>query len=207
MPESGTVTVSRSAFLELRDEERLVRNGYEFLDEKRVQLAAEMLRERDAWRDARARFLTACESASAALREAVAAEGLEALQVLDVETLSDARFLRKERNFVGLSLIVVKPESGRQDITELSTRRSGVTRACIDAFRRVISLGVPLAARAANLETLIHEYERTERRVRALENVILPEIREHLGTMEEHLDLNEQEEVVRVRSLIHTGLR
>ena len=47
----------------------------------------------------------------------------------------------------------------------------------------------------------MREYRRTERRVRALENVVLPEIRRDLAAMEEHLDLNEQEEVIRVRSL------
>ena len=53
----------------------------------------------------------------------------------------------------------------------------------------------------SNLERLMHEYQRTERRVRALENVILPEIRGDLAMMEEHLDLNDQEEVIRVHTL------
>ena len=54
----------------------------------------------------------------------------------------------------------------------------------IDAFRAVLSEGVPLAACVTNLERLMHEYERTERRVRALENVILPEIHSDLAMME-----------------------
>ena len=61
--------------------------------------------------------------------------------------------------------------------------------------------GVRLAAVTVNLERLMHEYERTERRVRALEKLILPEIRSELTMMEEHLDLSEQEEVIRVRSI------
>ena len=40
MPElARTRTASRSAFLDLRDEQRLVNDGYEFLDEKRILLA------------------------------------------------------------------------------------------------------------------------------------------------------------------------
>jgi len=65
----------------------------------------------------------------------------------------------------------------------------------------VVDIGVRLAAVTTSLERLMHEYERTERRVRALENVILPEIRSELTVMEEYLDLNEQEEVIRVRSI------
>ena len=69
------------------------------------------------------------------------------------------------------------------------------------AFLELLEAAAPLAAITANLERLMGEYRRTERRVRALENVVLPEIREDLAAMEEHLDLNEQEEVIRVRSL------
>ena len=58
MPELlRTQTASRSAFLELQDEQRLVNDGYEFLDEKRILLAAELLRQRNAWREAHADFM------------------------------------------------------------------------------------------------------------------------------------------------------
>ena len=196
----ATRTVSRSAFLELREEEKLVNSGYEFLDEKRVQLAAEMLRQREAYREARARFLAACEQASAALVEAASAEGLEALQLLPAMPLGDARTLIDERKFVGLTLLAARFEADDEHGGNLAAK-NGVVRDCSHAFREVVSLGVPLAALAASLERLMHEYQRTERRVRALENVILPEIRDELATMEEHVDLNEQEEVIRVRSI------
>ena len=39
MPESGEVAATRVALLELRDERRLVQEGYDLLDEKRVLLA------------------------------------------------------------------------------------------------------------------------------------------------------------------------
>ena len=80
-------------------------------------------------------------------------------------------------------------------------RPSPEVRRCADAFRALLEAAAPLAAITTNLERLMREYGRTERRVRALENVVLPEIREDLAAMEEHLDLNEQEEVIRVRSL------
>ena len=72
--------------------------------------------------------------------------------------------------------------------------------ACAALFRDVLEQGVRLAAVAANLERLMYEYRRTERRVRALENVVLPDIRQDITAMQEYLDLNEQEEIIRVRS-------
>ncbi len=58
-----------------------------------------------------------------------------------------------------------------------------------------------VAASTANLARLMYEYRRTERRVRALENIVLPEIHLDIAVMEEHLELVEQEEVIRVRTL------
>ena len=39
------ITPTRSAVLELADERKLMRQGYDFLDEKRMLLASEMLRQ------------------------------------------------------------------------------------------------------------------------------------------------------------------
>jgi V/A-type H+-transporting ATPase subunit D len=64
----------------------------------------------------------------------------------------------------------------------------------------MIARHVELAACVASLRRLIREYVRTERRARALENVVLPEIDESLRFIEEQLDAVDQEEAVRVRN-------
>jgi len=195
---STPATVSRSAFLELRDEEELVQTGYQFLDEKRVQLASEILHQREEYRAARKAFAARCTSAAAALLEAAATLGVDALQVHPATPLA-ARLSVEAQPFVGLALITARLVGG----TSIDERAEGAVGDCIDAFRAVLAEGAPLAARITNLERLMHEYERTERRVRALENVILPEIHSDLAMMEEHLDLNDQEEVIRVHTLRH----
>jgi V/A-type H+-transporting ATPase subunit D len=73
-------------------------------------------------------------------------------------------------------------------------------RACAAAYRGMIARHVELAACVASLRRLIREYVRTERRARALENVVLPEIDESLRFIEEQLDAVDQEEAVRVRN-------
>lgn len=62
-----------------------------------------------------------------------------------------------------------------------------------------VALRLPLEGREASLLRLMAEYRRTERRVRALENLILPELRAAERDMEDVLEENEQEEAVRVR--------
>jgi V/A-type H+-transporting ATPase subunit D len=202
MPElARTRTASRSAFLDLRDEQRLVNDGYEFLDEKRILLAAELLRQRDAWRDANAVFMERWREAAKALPAAVADQGLEGLLVHPRYSLEAARLDVAERPYVGQVMLEAGMEIGDTALTREPVRPSPEVRRCAEAYRALLEAAVPLAAITANLERLMREYRRTERRVRALENVVLPEIRQDLAAMEEHLDLNEQEEVIRVRSL------
>ncbi len=56
-----------------------------------------------------------------------------------------------------------------------------------------------LAGLAGNLYRLSREYQRTERRARALENVLLPEIDATLKEIEEHLEALDLEETVQLR--------
>lgn len=202
MPElARTQTASRSAFLDLQDEQRLVNDGYEFLDEKRILLAAELLRQRDAWREARAVFMERWQEAARALPMAAGDQGLEGLQVYPRHALDAARLDLVERPYVGQVMLEASFDIGDTALEREAVRPSPEVRRCGDAFRAVLEAAAPLAAITSNLERLIREYRRTERRVRALENVVLPEIHQDLAAMEEHLDLNEQEEVIRVRSL------
>ena len=200
MPEL-TQTASRSAFLELKEEQRLVNDGYEFLDEKRILLAAELLRQRKAWREANGRFTERWQVAAKALQEAAADQGLEGLQVHPRYSLDAARLDIDARPYVGQLMLDAGMDPGETGLSREPVRPSPAVRRAADAFRALLEAAAPLAAITANLARLMREYRRTERRVRALENVVLPEIREDLSAMEEHLDLNEQEEVIRVRSL------
>ena len=195
---SRNTTVSRSAYLALKEEQQLVTTGYEFLDEKRILLAAEMLRQRELYRKLRADFIASCDSGSEALVSAAAENGLDGLQVHPVTALQDARIATERRPVIGQWLLDSRLECRAGTDTPVDS--SSTVGACASLFRAVLEQGVRLAAVAANLERLMHEYRRTERRVRALENVVLPDIRQDITAMQEYLDLNEQEEIIRVRS-------
>jgi len=73
-------------------------------------------------------------------------------------------------------------------------------RRCALAFRALALDLVTQAACAANLRRLMDEYRRTERRARALENVLLPEIDQSLHYIEDQLDAVDQEEANAARS-------
>lgn len=194
---SRNTTVSRSAYLALKEEQQLVTTGYEFLDEKRILMAAEMLHLRAVYREIRADFISSCDRAKEALVSAAAETGLDGLQVSPVRALHDARVETERRPVIGQWLLDSRFEYAADG--EAPAGMSSTVSACATAYRDVLDKGVRLAGVTANLERLMYEYRRTERRVRALENVVLPDIRQDMTAMQEYLDLNEQEEIIRVR--------
>ena len=201
MPDSASArTVSRSAWLELKEEQNLVRDGYEFLDEKAMLLAAEMLEQRKRYVESRKRFLARAEAAADQLEHAAADQGLNGLQVYPDAELEGPAVELDERSAIGQTMLDARFAAYPAGRPRLPVNPSGTVQRCGEAFLELLHAGVELAALSTNLERLTREYRRTWRRVRALENVVLPEIQRDLAAMDEHLDLVEQEEIIRVRT-------
>ena len=124
MPElSRATTASRSALLEIRDELRLVNDGYEFLDEKRILLAAEMLRQRNEWRERQQVFMERFQAATDALIAAAADQGLDGLEVAPPTVLPGARIELRTLPFVGQVLVEAGFAPGAPAPTREALRR------------------------------------------------------------------------------------
>lgn len=201
MPDLGaSIIATRVALLELRDERRLVQEGYELLDEKRVMLAAEILRqlrEHSARQDELRRHEVAAREA---FESAVAAHGFDELTTAPPASLEAALLRNDRRTFLGIPLVEARLEAAPPVPAAGFPWPTPELRACAAAFRQLAVDHAALAALAANLRRLIREYTRTERRARALENVLLPEIDLSLHFVEDQLDAVDQEEAVRVRN-------
>ena len=70
---------------------------------------------------------------------------------------------------------------------------------CARDYRALLEPLVMTAACSLNLRRLTREYVRTERRARAIENVLLPEMERNLKFIGEQLEILDQEEIARVR--------
>lgn len=205
MPEAGAVAATRVALLELRDERRLVQEGYELLDEKRVLLATTTLRELAAYTAAQQRLETLWREARAALGGAVEVHGFDDVTTAPPASLAGALLRTSRRRFLGLTLTDAALDAPSCSWQDRPLQDTPELRSCAAGFRALAIALVAQAARAANLRRLVDEYRRTERRARALENVLLPEIDSSLAFIEEQLDAVDQEEAVRVRNAAHPG--
>ena len=192
------VTPTRSAALELADERRLMRQGYEFLDEKRTLLATEMLRQLRLYQ-ARADGLgEAIKRAADALASAVERHGFDGVQVYPVpeppELPPNPRTL-----FLGITMLAVDETSPEARPTPPAVDPSPEAKACRAAFEELLSIATDIGTRSGNLHRLAREYRRTERRAQALEKVLLPEVEQAIKHVDEQLDTMEREENIRTR--------
>lgn len=196
MAETAT---TKSAALALADESALMRQGHQFLDEKRMLLAAEMLRALDRHRLLEQQLHARLHVAQAALREALQRHALGGLLAYPPARPAPTAPALARSRFLGVPLLTAQFEAPAPAGDEGAVDASPEARRCREAYAALIEPLARLAVSGGNLERLGAEYRRTERRARALENVLLPEIRSALRRIEEHLELADQEEAVRIR--------
>jgi V/A-type H+/Na+-transporting ATPase subunit D len=195
------VPTTRIALLELKDEQRLVQEGYSLLDEKRILLAAEIRRQLERLRIRRAQIAAAQEAARAAVSAALQREGLDALAVHPPASRAGLSLTVVRSRLLGLQLIDASlKEEPSAPATQSGEGSSGDAIAgCIRTHRALLASAVALAACCLSLRRLVREYVRTERRTRAIENILLPELSSALKQLEEQLDGMDQEEFARLR--------
>jgi V/A-type H+-transporting ATPase subunit D len=198
------VIPTHSAFLDLKEERAGMQEGYRFLDEKRLILAAEILAELGRYEREMAAFKNDYRDAAKALQGAVARHGLEGLAVYPPAPPLETGWQLKPRRVLGVTLhdlVETDTQPQTEDAAFESVAASPEAEACRQAFQALIPRAARLAAMVGNLQRLRADYARTARRARALEDVLLPEIDETLRGVESALEELEREEVVRARQV------
>jgi V/A-type H+-transporting ATPase subunit D len=193
-------SASRAELLELRREHEVVEEGHRLLDERRVLLARELLSRLAAYDRRRQAFAERERAAHAALAEATRAAGLEQLQVHPPLGLAGLEPVPAHAKFLGLTMTRVRLDgepSGEWTRPPVFDRPE--VSAAAEAFAALYREALELASDLAGLLALEAEYRRTQRRVRALEKILLPELEEQQRVLEAALEELEIEEAVRVR--------
>jgi V/A-type H+-transporting ATPase subunit D len=194
------IAPTRIALLELLDERRLVREGYELLDERRMLLAARILRGLDDLERRRATLASVWQDLTLRLAQALRAHGLNELEAWPPHSL-DLDIVRCVESALGIDVGSATAKVATGPPLWPTAAASPTIDACIAETRELLLAAVPIAALETSLLRLMDEYRRTERRTRAIENVLLPELNTDLANVESALESLDQEEVVRVHSL------
>ena len=191
---------TRAAVLELRAERVVVGEAYDFLDEKRLLLAAELLKQLDRYQQIRAQLEEKSAQAHQSLVAAIKYHGLQGLSVYPaaIDTLA---METSHGNLMGVTLLDTRMSASQHSDVEqtVASNPSVEARQCRLAFRELLELSAVLSGVSGNLYRLFAEYRRTERRARALENVILPDIETALRRMSAYLEEIDLEDAIRAR--------
>ncbi len=193
-----TRTATRSEAIALREEKRAMREGAAFLDEKCLLLAAAMISELRALDALQAQLAPLRAKASRLLRLAAARHGPEGLRAQPPLEAGSRRLVILGRTLLGIALHEARVE-GEPGPSAPAANPSPEARECRVAYAALAAALVRRSAMSANLARLQGEYRRTVRRVRALEDVVLPEIGRDLDAMDAILGESEQDEALWAR--------
>lgn len=190
---------TRSRLIALGEERRAMREGYVFLDEKCLLLAAEMTAELKRHDLLRAAFAEAQREARRCLEAALLRHGLDGLSVYPAPAAECVEPHLRRASLLGVAL--VRAEAELRPLAALAAAfPSPEAEACRAAFVALAAAAVPLAAARGNLLRLHREYRRTLRRACAIHDVVLPELDLEFGDIEVHLDEMEREEALWIRA-------
>jgi vacuolar-type H+-ATPase subunit D/Vma8 len=128
------------------------------------------------------------------MQGAVSHHGLNGLQVYPAGSIEDAEQVQTTRNFMGVTLTETELKASDNDAVA-----AAAAELCRQLFRNIVVSSAVLASVSGNLHRLPAEYRVTERRSRALESIILPEIDQALHEMSSHLEELDLEDAIRVR--------
>ena len=175
-----------------------MQEGYVFLDEKCLLLAAAMLRELRRYDQAAIALRTLLAEAGTALAAAVCRHGLQELQCHAAPSSDPLDLQTRQHSLMGVALVDATATREDLQVTQ-PVYPSPEVEACRDAFGVLTAQLTTVAAMSGNLERLHREYRKSVRRVRALQDVLLPELDRDLYEIETQLDELEQDEALGAR--------
>ncbi len=191
-------TPTRSAVIGLKEERRAMQEGYVFLDEKCLLLAAAMLRELKHYGQTNVALRTLLACAGKALADSVSRHGLQDLQCCTAPGSAPMSLQTRQHTLMSVPLVDATATRETLEVTE-PVYPSPEVRACRDAFAALTAHLAVVAAIAGNLQRLHREYRKSVRRVRALQDVLLPELDRDLYQIETQLDELERDEALGAR--------
>ncbi len=194
----SSASPTRSRLIALGEERRAMHEGYVFLDEKCLLLAAEMLAELKCYETLKRAGEAARQSAQKALMAALQRHGIDGLSVYPALPGEGIELSISRSSLLGVALRRIKVRTSEL-VAPPAVFPSPEAESCRAAFSALAVAGATLAASAGNLLRLHQEYRRTVRRGSAIHDVVLPELERDISQIDSRLDEMEREEAMCIR--------
>ncbi len=198
------VSPTRTELLTRRAQVRLAEQGAQMLRSKREVLIREFLKELKNFSAERDKMRSAVVKAIQSLLTAIAVDGTEALSSVSSATRQPITVELKKQNIWGAHMIDVKsdysvrPSESRGYSPYTVSARIDETA---ERFEQVIEHAIHVAPAEHRLAVLAEHIRKTSRRVNALEQRLLPSLKEQISFIRNTLDQREREDTFRLKRL------
>lgn len=166
---------TKSVLRQVRRTLAFAREGHELLERKREFLVLELMRYVERVRALEAEFSRETAAARAAYGRALCQGGLAPLRASGQKARQTYELVLKESPLMGMTLVEASlAEDAAREIAcgpDGSAARDGLAA----AMRRLLEVLVELAAVKATVWQLAREVKKTQRRVNALDRIVIPE--------------------------------
>ncbi len=198
------VNPTRTELLNRRAQIRLAMQGAELLRGKREALVREFLSEISRFNQARDSMRKSLLRAKRSLIRALSLDGPEAIAGAALAAGKGVAVELKERNIWGVRVVDVTSawSAGEHgDRRERALDTSARVGESAERFEEVLAEIVRVAPLDRKMRLLAEEIRKTSRRVNALEQRLLPELRDQVRFIRGTLDQREREDVFRLKRL------
>ncbi|MEJ2665991.1 MAG: V-type ATP synthase subunit D [Deinococcales bacterium] len=189
------IAPTRSNLLQRRDQRKLAVRGADLLKRKRDALVAEFFDLVKASLESRRRLAVASREAYFALFLANAWDGPEAVSSLSLASTTSLDVPVTVENIFGVKVPQVQPPVFDDRLPFSPVGAGGQTLAAAREFRKLTEAIINVAATETRLRRIGEEIKKTNRRVNALEQLVIPNINGEIRQIRSVLDQRALEEV------------
>ena len=189
------IAPTRSNLLQRRDQLRLAQRGADLLKRKRDALISEFFDLVKASLDARRDLQAASKEAYFSLFLANAWDGPEAVKSLSLAGGDALEIDIQIENLFGAKVAQVQPPEVADSLPFSPIGAGARTLDAASEFRKLTEAIVKVAATETRLRTIGEEIKKTNRRVNALEQLVMPNIQRQIKSIQSVLDQRALEEV------------
>ena len=198
---------TKSNLLRLKEDLLLAREGRELLDEKREIILREIFSHLEDLRRSRKELDTALSEAYSALAEACIAIGREGAARAALAALPPDEISMHERSVIGVIVPLLewksKDEPPRWGLLDTSLELDAAREKFLVAFKRLVAL----AELEISFRRLAAELRKTQKRVNAVQNLLIPQYEETVHYVESGLEEREREALFQLKRVRARGER
>ena len=201
------IAPTKSNLLAMKDQFAVSTSGYELLEEKREILVQELMNMVEKVRELEAKLDQAVEKAYPALKKMLMIDGAAAAEHIAKAVHYDFEFHEKKVSLGGMSFSSIDVDLPQKELFYSFLGTDSNTDITVIRFFELLSILTELASVRAIVMRLSEEVKRTQRRVNALDKLVIPQTKETKVYIESVLEERERENVFVLKALKKKNLK